>query len=260
MARFMNGWVKLHRKIISEEWTNKIDGAGKTILLHLIVMANVKDTEVFRQGKVTVVKRGELITSNHELVTLTGLSKKTISNRLERLENLGTIATQRGNRGTKITLCNYNLYQDKQTTPGGAEGPAECPAEGPAEGPRIEEVKEVPKKLKKERKASDTHPLFEIWNANCGPMHKALAWSKSRDASANQRLKEHPDLEYWTKIVQTMAKSEFCSGKNDRGWKPDIDFLLRPDTHVKVLEGKYSKAEKVLKTRLPIHRDGDPLE
>lgn len=60
-----------------------------------------------------------------------------------------------------------------------------------------------------------------------------------RWAAAKARLEEKPDREYWTNVIDRIARSEFCRGKNDRGWVASIDFLLRPKTHIAVMEGQY---------------------
>jgi hypothetical protein len=39
--------------------------------------------------------------------------------------------------------------------------------------------------------------------------------------------------------LNRVAKSSFCRGQNERGWKADIDWFLKPDTLTKILEGKY---------------------
>jgi hypothetical protein len=41
------------------------------------------------------------------------------------------------------------------------------------------------------------------------------------------------------KAIDRIVVSDFCNGKGERGWEADIDFLLRPDTITKILEGKY---------------------
>jgi len=33
--------------------------------------------------------------------------------------------------------------------------------------------------------------------------------------------------------------SPFLLGENDRGWRADIDWFLRPDSVTRILEGKY---------------------
>lgn len=93
-------------------------------------------------------------------------------------------------------------------------------------------------KKKKNSVASPPCPFFEIWNANCGSLPRCSE-TASRLPKAKKRLDDNPDPEYWAEIVRRAAASQFCQGNNDRGWRMDIDFLLKPDTHIKIMEGKY---------------------
>jgi hypothetical protein len=47
-------------------------------------------------------------------------------------------------------------------------------------------------------------------------------------------------LDVWREVVRAIASSSFCVGQNGRGWRATFDWLVLPDTRVKVLEGKYS--------------------
>lgn len=82
-------------------------------------------------------------------------------------------------------------------------------------------------------------PLLEIWNENCGPLPKANAVSDKRLAAWQARWGDRPDRDYWNSVVVRLASSRFCCGDNDKGWKACIDFMLKPDTHLKTSEGKY---------------------
>lgn len=80
------------------------------------------------------------------------------------------------------------------------------------------------------------HDLMDIWNAHRGSLPKALELSESRYSKAKKRVGECDDKEVWIKVVQWLAKSEFHTGRNDRGWKADFAFLLRPETRLKIQE------------------------
>lgn len=80
--------------------------------------------------------------------------------------------------------------------------------------------------------------LLEIWNQNRGRLPRATL-TAIRKTKALARLKDQPDLQYWTQIVKTLAESPFCNAKTGGTWRADFDFLLKPDTHVKASEGKY---------------------
>lgn len=81
--------------------------------------------------------------------------------------------------------------------------------------------------------------LFEIWNQHRGNLPKAESLTNDRKKKCNARLKTNPSVDYWIGVVQRMATSEYCNGSGKDGWFASFDFLLQPDTHVKVLEGKY---------------------
>ena len=83
------------------------------------------------------------------------------------------------------------------------------------------------------------HPIIRVWNDHRGKLAGIRGCSASRQKHIGARWAENPSEAYWLEVVQRIAGSEFCSGKNDRGWKADFDFLLQPDTSFKVLEGKY---------------------
>jgi hypothetical protein len=47
------------------------------------------------------------------------------------------------------------------------------------------------------------------------------------------------DLDNWRGYFQAVARSDFLTGKV-KDWRADFDFLIRPETPIKVLEGKYA--------------------
>lgn len=90
--------------------------------------------------------------------------------------------------------------------------------------------------------------LVKIWNENRGGLPEVIGCSKSRLGHAKARWKEKPDPEYWSKIVSRIANSPFCCGQGSTQWVADFDFLIKPDTQFKVLEGKYDSREKATGT------------
>jgi hypothetical protein len=92
-----------------------------------------------------------------------------------------------------------------------------------------------------------SHPLAEIWNSNRGALPEVRGCTGKRKKAADARWTAKPEPDYWRAVVKRMAASEFCRGlKNKPGshesWKADFDFFVGPDTHFKVLEGKYDNA------------------
>lgn len=88
----------------------------------------------------------------------------------------------------------------------------------------------------------DLPELARLWNAKCRSLPKVKTCSPSRLKKIQARLKEVPDdlpYLYWSEIIERIAASNFCCGHNDRGWVATFDWLIQPETHEKVSEGKY---------------------
>lgn len=92
--------------------------------------------------------------------------------------------------------------------------------------------------------------LARLWNEHKHPAMPEVDPSKLSTASpryrfARQRLVEQPDLDYWRQVIERIAASPFCRGENQRGWRADFAFLVRAETHLKVLEGKYDDRAQI---------------
>ena len=95
-----------------------------------------------------------------------------------------------------------------------------------------------------EAKRLPVRTLAKLWNELKHPTMPVVDVAKLSSASpryrfARQRLVENPDLAYWRSVIERIAKSRFCRGENPRGWTADFAFLVRAETHVKAMEGKY---------------------
>jgi len=89
-------------------------------------------------------------------------------------------------------------------------------------------------------KVGDTE-FLETWNQSGLP--KILVLSGGRKSKLLARLKEPFFRDNWKDAIARIAKSRFCMGENDRKWKADIEFFLRPDSVAKAMEGKYDNGK-----------------
>lgn len=112
-------WIKTYEKLLKWEWYG--DPLMVATLIHLLLKANWKD----KKWRGVNVKRGQLITSRTRLAEEIGLTERQLRTCLERMQETGEIACETTNRYTIITICNYDIYQDKAD----AQRPAERPAE-----------------------------------------------------------------------------------------------------------------------------------
>jgi len=102
----MEGWIKLHRKMVEWEWYN--DNNTKIVFLHLLLTANHTDKKW--QGK--IIQRGQKITSIQHLADETNLTPKQVRIALDKLKRTSEVATKGTSQYTLITIEKYNDYQD----------------------------------------------------------------------------------------------------------------------------------------------------
>ena len=82
--------------------------------------------------------------------------------------------------------------------------------------------------------------LVDAWNQICAPLlTRVLSVHPSREAAIRARLNERPDLEEWRGIFRGIMQSPFLIGENDRGWRCDFDWVMKPANLAKIVEGKY---------------------
>jgi hypothetical protein len=81
--------------------------------------------------------------------------------------------------------------------------------------------------------------LQRLWNdLTTAPIPRCKGLSQTRRRRAVARLRERP-LGDWRDIIARIEASRFCRGEGGRGWVASFDWLLKEDTALMVLEGKY---------------------
>lgn len=104
------GWIKLHRKML----TNPIAGrpAWAWLWIVLLLLANHDEKENFIwMGKKINLKRGQFITGRKKLKQLSGVPETTIERVLDYLEKDSQIGQQKKNKFRLITITNWDKYQ-----------------------------------------------------------------------------------------------------------------------------------------------------
>jgi len=102
----MQGWIKIHRKLIDWEWFQNSQ------MLHLFIHLLLKANHADRKWQGITVKRGQLVTGRKKLSAETGISEPIIRKCLSNLKKSGEIDKKSTNKYTIITICNYDNYQN----------------------------------------------------------------------------------------------------------------------------------------------------
>lgn len=80
--------------------------------------------------------------------------------------------------------------------------------------------------------------VIDNYHALCPKMSKVQALNKTRKGYINARVGEY-GLEKVISVFRIAGQSDFLNGKNDKAWKADFEWIVRPENFVKVMEGKY---------------------
>ncbi|MGV8153408.1 MAG: DUF4373 domain-containing protein [Alkaliphilus sp.] len=111
---------------------------------------------------------------------------------------------------------------------------------------KVKEIKRNERKGKEEGKShlKDATPFGEIqdiYNDTCISLPKINKLSKQRKNKIRARLKElGNNMIALEAVFKRVEDSNFCTGKNERGWRADFDWIIKnEDTIIKIQEGKY---------------------
>ena len=102
----MEGWIKLHRKILNWEWfatPNMFHLFG-----YLILSANHQDGK----WKGIEIKRGQLICGIRSISRNTGISVRSVRTCINRLKSTHEVTIKSTHKYSIITICNYDYYND----------------------------------------------------------------------------------------------------------------------------------------------------
>jgi hypothetical protein len=102
----------------------------------------------------------------------------------------------------------------------------------------------------KEKQKKESIPNFDLdafiswFNENCNNIPKIIKFNTKRKKMLEAFLKENSKKEL-NECCLKVFKSDFCNGKNDRGWKADIEFILNLNNAPKILEGKFDNNKPI---------------
>ena len=111
----MSGWIKLHRKINDNPVLKKSRVYSNfEAFIWLLLKANFDDAKVVIGGTIYKLKQGQMITSQKKLCKQFGWGNSRLKTFLKLLKNDGMIVVKSNKQLTKITLLNWDSYQDSK--------------------------------------------------------------------------------------------------------------------------------------------------
>lgn len=116
----------------------------------------------------------------------------------------------------KRDVCLSNAQADSEQSLGSAPSPSPSP----------KPKNNTP--YRDEDREGDILIVFGYWREHAKGLPMPQTFKGKRKSTFKTRIKEHPDLNDWENAIKKLGASPFHNGDNDRKWKADFDFLLRP--------------------------------
>ena len=111
------------------------------------------------------------------------------------------------------------------------------------------------KNISKKNPVSDNeiNTFVNDYNIICQSLPRCFKVTDVRKRGISKILQKYSKDEI-LQVFNNLEASDFCTGRNNRGWKANIDFILREDKFVSVLEGKYGGRAKITAERMSVDR------
>ena len=108
----MQGWIKLHRKLLDSAVMSK--SAYFHIWVTLLLKANHKRNELIFNDRKVILEPGQMITGRKELSKLTGVHESMVQRILKYLENERQIEQQTNAKFRIVSILNWQIYQSTE--------------------------------------------------------------------------------------------------------------------------------------------------
>lgn len=213
-------WFKVRNEIYRDDKLFGLTPGDKWIFLCCMCKANEENSDSF---SINI----NLFSSQIEI------DKKTILVSLQKLNDIGVLSYS----------CNMHVTRVLQS----------CDVDKKREDKRRGESERF---LKEENiEPTGSHPtdvglslldLVTIWNEHKGEWlarAKPIA-SDKRVKLFNQCKKLIPDRLDWIKLISNLANTPWATGRTERKWRANFDFILRADQAIKFLESAPDKVER----------------
>ena len=224
------GYIKIPRRIYEErQWNTKRVYSELDAFYDIYASANIRDRT---EADGTKLKRNQLSLSLRTMADKWIWSYSKVRRFLISLESKGYITILFDKDKTIITIIDF-----------GSETQPETQGETQPET-HIYNNKEYNNNINisssKKEDATEARKVFDFYNQSVvnTKLPKCIKLTEKRKKSIEARIKDF-GIEKVYEAITKVTTSNFCNGGGNRGWKADIDFIINPNSFVKILEGKY---------------------
>lgn len=87
--------------------------------------------------------------------------------------------------------------------------------------------------------------IIKLYHEHLPMLTRVVTWTPTRAKALRTRWREdkrRQNLDFWRRMFQYIAKSDFLTGKDGK-WSADLEWIVKSQNFVKILEGKYENRE-----------------
>lgn len=84
--------------------------------------------------------------------------------------------------------------------------------------------------------------IIDAYNQNCSKLPKATKLTDKRKRAIRTCMAQGFTVDEICEAFLKAASTPFLTGENDRFWRANFDFVIKPDNMQKILEGAYGSA------------------
>lgn len=181
-----SGWIKIHRKITDNPLYFAEPFTRIQAWIDLLLLANHKEGFFYVRGNRVTVERGQMGMSQKNLAQRWKWSRGKVDRYLKDLENTGNIIQQKNSITSIISICNYEKYQDDNTTDSSTDNTTGNTTDGHQTVQQTDINKNVKKDKNVKKEKNNIYGAFDF--SFCAPEYRQvftdwLAYKKERRES-----------------------------------------------------------------------------
>lgn len=234
----LNGYIKLHRKLLAWEWYSDIN--VRVLFLHCLLRANHKPERFLG----AIIQKGQFATSLDHLAKECGLTVRQTRTALTKLKTTGELSSKTTSRYSVITINNWNKWQANDTQVDKQATNERQANDNKQEYKEIKEYKEnknislLSEKSKKEDPLISKSTKFFISEfSNIFGSKPFLSFNDR--VKINELSAQYDDfLELIPTAIQRLKNIEF----KDIDFKPSASWLLKGNNFERVMNGEFEKS------------------
>jgi hypothetical protein len=239
-------WVRVSVEMLGHPALDHGPYDRRSAWLWLITNAALKDHKANHKGAAVNIKRGQVFAGRDYLAKVWRWSPQNVRTFLRFLvsENMVEINQSNGHYANVLTICNYEKYQTPEKVRNQSDNQSLTSAQPVPNQTTTKDTKDTidntPLPPKGGPTPGDAIKAFHAYNdtaLRCG-LQQAKSLTPDRQRRLIARLRDY-GLDGWSVALANIERSSFLTGKNDNGWRADLDFLLQAKSFNKVHDGSY---------------------